>query len=202
MRETRTISRSKRLADILAILFIGLSSGFVFKYFDDSMTYPNLNRISDFLIHTFALDRVFSEMAVFLVIGVALAIFASTPRRAGINNLLYFLCLNVGYYGYMYHYWHFVAWDYIIFWVVFACVTPFLGYVVWYCMDNTIFAKSLKVIILAMMTVFSFSSVDYDFTYKGFIYLLLFITLIWLIKPNWKLLVLGILIGLAIIIII
>lgn len=202
MRKTRLISRSKRLADILAIIFIGLASGFVIKYFDDSMTFPNLNRFSDLVIHTFALDRVFSEMAVFLVIGVALAVFASTPKRAGMNNLIYFVCLNIGYYGYMYHYWHFVLWDYILFWVVFSCVTPFLGYLVWYSTDNNSIANFLKIIIFAMMTLFTFSSVDFNFTYKGLIYLILFAILVWIVRPNWKSLITGIMLGIFISVII
>lgn len=202
MRKTRLISRSKRLADILAIIFIGLASGFVIKYLDDIMTFPNLNRFSDLMIHTFALDRVFSEMAVFLVIGVALSVFASTPKRAGMNNLIYFVCLNMGYYGYMYHYWRFVLWGYILFWVVFSCVTPFLGYLVWYSKDNNHFANFLKIIIFAMMTLFTFSSVDFNFTYKGIIYLILFAMLVWIVRPNWKILISGIMLGIFIIVII
>lgn len=191
----------QRTSDILFVSFCGLASGFIFKYFDDRMTYIDMSRLSDFVIAKFALDRVFSEIGVFLLIGLILSYYSSTPKASSLHNLLYFINLNIGYYGYMYHYWGFLDTLYIKFWVTFACITPILGYIVWFTKRNDALADWLKLGMIVFMTICAFSSIDMEFTYKGIVYILIFGVFICILKPKALTLILGILTGLMVILI-
>lgn len=187
--------RKNRNIHLCLVILLGVVSGYVFKYFDDTMTYPDFNLLSDKLIYTFELDRVFSELTVFLVIGTMLAIYASTPKRAGMNNLLYFLSLNLGYYGYMQWHWGFVLWGFVASWVFMSLLTYPLGYMVWFGRGDYSISKVVKFVLLTLFCVFGFAYGDFALTGKGLFMSCVFLGYLGLLKPNWKVLVLSLLVA-------
>jgi len=75
---------------------------------------------------------IFGSLAVWVLIGIVIAVCSSTPLRAAINNFFFFAGMLGGYFAYCYFVLGYVALKYAVFWGAVACAAPVLGYFIWY----------------------------------------------------------------------
>lgn len=130
-------------------------------------------------IFTTNLGEVFSQMAVWILLGTLISIYSRTAKHAMVNVLAFCLGVLLTYY--------FVAtlshgvysMEFIIGWTVFALCSPVMAYFAWLTKERGIFAKIVRVGIVAVSILSSILLFDrlriYDFLIDGtLIYFLLF----------------------------
>ena len=74
----------------------------------------------------------FGRLGVWILLGTVLAVYARTPWRAAINTSLFLLAMIAGYYLYTKRLYGFVPLRYMTIWIVAACISFFLAYLIWY----------------------------------------------------------------------
>lgn len=114
---TRYSTRMEKLMRSLSVLLLGLTAGVVAKWMDIS---------SDLL------GTVFSQLSVWVLLGTAIALFSSSPRRAAVNVFLFFAGMVAAYYvaaQLMGGVW---SMSFAIGWGIAACLSPIAGYFTWY----------------------------------------------------------------------
>jgi hypothetical protein len=139
IRELKRDSQiNKKIAHSIEILIAGLTLGVSIKLFD---------------IYTNHLGNIFSEISVWILLGTVIAVFSSTPKRAGINVFLFCIGMLVTYYltaeltGSVY------SWAFIYGWSVFSLCSPLFAYITWYAKGHGWVAKLLSTgIIFIMLT--------------------------------------------------
>lgn len=88
-----------------------------------------MSRLLD--IHTQNLGNIFSQMAVWILLGTLISIYSNTKQKAMFNILLFCIGMLVTYYttaaitNGVYHK------SYLIGWTIFAICSPVLGYLAW-----------------------------------------------------------------------
>ena len=135
---------------------------------DDSVWWQRIIGILD-------LGNVFSGMAVWLVIALAVAVFSRTAARAAVNVLLFFagMCLS-------YHIWTllFSGFDpgsYMLIWYAITLVSPLLAAACWYAKGTKPASIAISVLILAVLSIYCFSVGPVYFYFLNVINTLLFI---------------------------
>ena len=130
-------------------------------------------------LHTQILGNIFSELAIWILLGTLLAIYSPTPKRAMANVLPFCLGMLVTYYGMamvtdgVFHR------TIILGWTVFALCSPVFAYLAWYSKECGWFSKLIGV---GIVTVSFGSSLIlfggphfYDWIIDGFLMYLLFV---------------------------
>jgi hypothetical protein len=156
--------------------------GIFSKYFDLVATFPDYTDFVDKLVVYFQVDRIFSELAVWALIGICISVYASTPIHAARYTFLFFLGVNLGYFTYTSAYCGFDApWSYIAFWLMFTCLTAPLGFACWYARSN----KWLNVLIVIVMLIF-WLAISFDgFSPKDFINVAILVFTVVLLAIRW-----------------
>lgn len=108
----------KRVAIILSWLFASIGFGVIIKYVD-SVPF---------------LGDVFTRLGIWVLIGILIATYSKTPIRAGIQTLIFFIGMLIGYYAYVLF--GVFPTSYFLYWGVYAIVSPFLAAIVWFAKNN------------------------------------------------------------------
>lgn len=106
----------RRILNPAAMLLCGLIIGAAARFFD---------------IYTELLGMIFSQMAIWILLGTLIAIYSPTPGRAMANILPFCLGMLVTYYAVAIFTKGVYGWDYIRGWTVFALLSPLMAYVAW-----------------------------------------------------------------------
>ena len=106
----------KYILNPICMFFIGAILGVLSKLFD---------------IHTEILGNIFSEFAIWILLGVLISIYSDSKKRAMINILPFCIGMLLAYYITA-HVTHSVyGWNFIKGWIVFAFASPLFAYFTW-----------------------------------------------------------------------
>lgn len=138
IRRSKRISLWKKLINPILMLLLGLMTGVVIMLLD---------------LFTTNLGNVFSELTVWIMIGVCISIFSASPWRAGINLFVYSIGMLTTYYitaellG--------TVWgkSFAYVWAAFALILPILAFVTWYAKGRGFIAGVLRIGIIAVMLI-------------------------------------------------
>lgn len=132
-------SVKQKLLNPLTMLLAGLILGVISRLFD---------------IYTLMLGDIFSQMAIWILIGTLIAIYSPTKKKAMLNILPFCLGMLVTYYATAILTHGVYGKSFIIGWTVFALFSPVMAYFAWMTKESGVFPKIISVGILAV-SVFS-----------------------------------------------
>lgn len=129
-------------------------------------------------MHCPILGEIFSQMAVWILLGTLIAVY-SPSRIAAMGNILPFsLGMLVTYYAVAIFTHGVYGRSFIIGWTVFACLTPILAYFAWMTKERGVFPKLIAVGIVAVSVMSSILLFDrlrfYDWILDGILVYFLF----------------------------
>ena len=153
----------KVLLNPIGMLFAGLLLGAISRLLD---------------IYTSNLGNIFSQMAVWILLGTLIAVYSSSPKRAALNILPFCLgmlaayyaaaILTKGVYGRMF----------ILGWTGFALCSPVLAFIAWMSKEKGIFPKLIGAGIVLVSVLSSLLLFDgfrvYDVVIDGLLIYVLF----------------------------
>lgn len=154
----------KNILNPFSILVIGIALGIISRLLD---------------IYTSNLGNIFSQMAIWILLGVIISIYSKTKKEAMLNIFLFCIGMVAAYYftafisnGVYRH-------NYVFGWLCFACLSPLFAYFTWLSKEKGIFYKWIG---LAIVFVSVFSTIlffdrlrIYDYLINGgLIYFLFF----------------------------
>ena len=155
---------SKKILNPFAMLCFGLIIGIIARLLD---------------IYTTNMGEIFSQMAIWILMGTLISIYSKTAKKAILNVLPFCLGMLLTYYVVAALSHGVYSKDFIIGWTVFALCSPVMAYFAWLKKENGIFPKIVSVGIIAVSVLSSVILFDklriYDFIIDGaLIYFLFF----------------------------
>lgn len=139
-----------------------------------------LGAASRFLdIYTENLGNIFSQMAVWILLGTLISIYSPSPKQAAWNVLLFCAGMLLTYYAAAVLTAGVYSKVMIIGWTVFALFSPLLGYIAWFAKEKGVFPKLICFGIVAVSAASSLILFDgfrvYDWLIDGALIYFLFI---------------------------
>ena len=143
---------------------LGVVLGFFSKLFD---------------LYTTNLGNLFSELSIWILIGVIITIYSKSRKRAMIHIFLFCIGMLISYYLTAYFTSSVYSKTFIIGWSVFACLSPFFSCLTWEVKKKNFFSLVISVGILIVTILASVILFDgprwYDYGLFLFLIYLLFI---------------------------
>jgi len=124
------------------------------------------------------LGNVFSLLGVWILIAVCISVYSSSPLRASINVFVFFLGMCISYHIYTIVFSGFNPMNYMLIWYGITLISPFMAFVCWYAKGNGIIAFIIKVCIITVMMLCSFSIGMWYFSFISVIDTIFFITIL------------------------
>lgn len=153
----------KKLLNPVLMFIIGLSLGIISRLLD---------------IYTQNLGNIFSQFAIWILLGTLISIYSRNRKYAMINILVFSLGMLITYYLVAYITKGVYSEIFIIGWTVFAFISPFLAYFASMTKDKGIFPKiiSLGIVLFSILsTIILFDRLRiYDFIINGILVYILF----------------------------
>lgn len=154
----------------ISMLIIGLITGVVIKLIDIYFRVQHWG---------FSLSDVFSQLGVWIVIGVIISLFSKNKRYAMLNVFLFSIGMLITYYLTAEVTNSVYGWTFIKGWAVFACCSPLMAYLVTLTKNKGLLPLIIKIGILAVylvtdMLIFGGPRI-YDFIFILLLIYLLFI---------------------------
>lgn len=154
----------KRILNPFAMLLFGLLIGFISRLLD---------------IFTTNLGEIFSQMAIWILLGTLISIYSKTAMKAMLNVLTFCLGMLLTYYltAALSHGVYSI--NYIIGWTVFALCSPVMAYLAWYTKGSGVIPRIVSAGILAVSVLSSIILFDklrfFDLVINGALFYFLFI---------------------------
>lgn len=153
----------KALLNPVGMLLVGLVLGVVSRLLD---------------IYISDLGNIFSQMAVWILLGTLIAVYSDSPMRAMLNILPFCLGMLFTYYAVAVLTKGVYGRGFIIGWTVFALCSPILAFFTWWTKEKGVFPKIIRVGIVAVSVLSSLVLFDgfriYDFVIDGLLVYVLF----------------------------
>ena len=153
----------KAILNPIALFVIGLLLGVISRLLD---------------IYTQNLGEIFSQMAIWILLGTLISIYSNTKKQAMINILPFCLGMLITYYAVAVLTKGVYSAGYIIGWTVFALCSPILAYFAWVSKEKGIFPKMICCGIIAVSVASSILLFGrlrvYDFIINGLLGYFLF----------------------------
>lgn len=154
----------KKILNPLTMLCFGLIIGIVARLLD---------------IYTTNLGEIFSQMAIWILMGTLISVYSETSKKAMLNVLPFCLGVLVTYYAVAALSHGVYSKTFIIGWTVFALCSPVMAYFAWLTKEKGVFPKIVSVGIVAVSVLSSIILFDrlriYDFIIDGALIYVLFI---------------------------
>ena len=154
---------NRTLLNPLSMLLSGLLLGIITRLFDN---YCPL------------LGEIFSQMAVWILLGTLISIYSPSKKAAMLNIFPFCMGMLVTYYVTAELTHGVYGWSYIIGWTVFALFSPVMAYFAWMAKGRGVFPRIIAVGIVAVSVLSSIILFDrlrfYDFIIDGVLIYLLF----------------------------
>lgn len=177
------------------ILVFGTTLGIFAKWLD------NLSLDSDIwwhrIIERLDLGNVFSEMAIWLLIALAIAVFSFDPIKAAINVFLFFGGMCISYHLYTIMFAGFNPSDYMMKWYLITAISPVIGAVCWYAKSGKAVSIVISALIIYIMTVYCFSIGRFYFSFISWINTIIFAATAAVLYRTPKQLTIGLAAGIA-----
>ncbi len=119
----------------IIIFIIGAVLGIVSKLFD---------------IYTEVLGNIFSEFAIWILLGTLISIYIDTKKKAMINVFLFCIVMLITYYLTAHITNAVYGWTFIKGWTIFAFISPIFAYVTWMTKEKGIFPIIIRFGILGV----------------------------------------------------
>ena len=130
-------------------------------------------------IYTQNLGEIFSQMAVWILLGALISVYSPSPKRAAVNVLLFCLGMLATYYAAAAITHGVYSRSYIVGWTVFALCSPVFAFLAWHAKERGVFPKIVSIGIIAVSVLSSILLFDrlriYDFVIDGTLFFFLFI---------------------------
>lgn len=153
----------KKIMNPFAMLCFGLIIGIAARLLD---------------IYTTNLGEIFSQLAIWILMGTLISIYSKTAKKAMFNVLPFCLGMLLTYYIVAALSHGVYAKEFIIGWSVFALCSPIMAYFAWFTKESGIFPKIVSVGIVAVSVLSSILLFDrlqiYDFMIDGALIYFLF----------------------------
>lgn len=154
----------KKILNPFAMLCFGLIIGIISRLLD---------------IFTTNLGEIFSQMAIWILLGTLISIYSKTARKAMLNVLTFCLGMLLTYYLVAALSHGVYAKDFIIGWTAFVLCSPVMAYFAWLTKERGIFPKIVSMGIIVVSVLSSILLFDklriYDFVIDGALIYFLFI---------------------------
>ncbi|MDD6466824.1 MAG: DUF6518 family protein [Erysipelotrichaceae bacterium] len=135
-----------------------------------------ISRLLD--IYTQNLGEIFSQMAIWILLGTLISIYSKNKKMAMINVLLFCIGMLITYYVVAAITHGVYSSDFIIGWTIFAFFSPIFAYFTWMSKEKGIFAKVISIGIILVSVLSSILLFDklriYDFLINGLLVYYLF----------------------------
>ncbi|MGN1141513.1 MAG: DUF6518 family protein [Oliverpabstia sp.] len=136
-----------------------------------------ISRLLD--IFTTNLGEIFSQMAVWILLGTLISIYSKNAKKAMLNVLTFCLGMLFTYYVTAALSHGVYSIEYIIFWTVFALCSPIMAFFAWYTKERGVIPRFVSVGIIAVSVLSSILLFDrlriYDVVIDGALVYFLFI---------------------------
>ena len=154
----------KILLNPLAMFIVGLGIGIMARLLD---------------IYTQNLGEIFSQMAVWILLGTLISIYSKTPKKAAANTLTFCLGMLITYYAVAALSHGVYGISFIMGWTIFALCSPVMAYFAWMTKQKGVFPQIISIGIVAVSVLSSALLFDgfriYDLLIDGcLIYFLFF----------------------------
>lgn len=123
----------------------------------------------------FDLGNFFSEMAVWLLIALIIAVFSSSALMAALNVFAFFAGMCVSYHLYSILFAGFNPSSYMVIWYIITLISPALAVLCWYAKGKGMIPILLDTGIMAFFTLACFSIGFLYIDFRGILYLIVYI---------------------------
>lgn len=188
LSKTRTpntkVKTKTKVINTILIFILGITLGIFSKWLDNLSINNSIwwQNIIDFL----DLRNLFSLFGIWIFIAVIISVFSSTPKRACLNVLLFFIGMTVSYHLYTILFSGFNPLNYMMIWYSITLISPLLAYICWYSKGKGKIPFIISTLILTVMSLSSFSIGLWYFDINSIIDLLLFVGTILILHTNYK----------------
>ncbi len=177
-------NQNNKVINALLIFILGITLGIFSKWLDNlsidnTIWWQNIIDILD-------LKNTFSLFGIWIFIAVAISVYSSTPKRAAINVLLFFIGMTVSYHLYTIYFSGFNPFNYMLIWYGITFISPVLAYITWHSKGNGKLSFIIRTFILSVMALSSFSIGSWYFDIYSAIDLLLYIGTVLILHSNIK----------------
>ena len=165
-----------KIINSIMIFLFGIALGVFSKWLDnlalnDSIWWQHI-------LGMLNLGNVFSLLGVWILIAVCISVYSSSPLRASVNVFVFFLGMCISYHIYTIVFSGFNPMNYMLIWYGITLISPFMAFVCWYAKGNGIIAFIIKVCIITVMMLCSFSIGMWYFSFISVIDTIFFITIL------------------------
>ena len=154
----------KYILNPLSMFLLGLILGIISRLLD---------------IYTTNLGNIFSQMAIWILLGTLISIYSDTKKKAMINILPFCLGMLITYYYVAFITKGIYSNTFIIGWTIFALLSPVFAYFTWLTKERGILPKIISIGVLLVSISSSVILFDrlriYDFIIDGILFYYLFI---------------------------
>ena len=130
----------------MAVALSGVLIGVFQKWLDGSAS----NELP-LIFQRLDLTNYFGRLAVWILIGALISIYAGSPLRASVNTFLFFICMVTGYYVYCHFVLGFLPKSYMLLWIVLSFFSPIPAYICWYAKGRGIAAVLISAVISGVL---------------------------------------------------
>ncbi len=136
---------NKKILTPIVLFITGMGSGVISRLFD---------------IYTQNLGNIFSQFAIWILIGTIISVYSKTKKNAIINVLMFCIGMLITYYFTAFVTSGIYSKTFIIGWTIFALCTPVMAYFAWMSKEKGLFPKIICVGIV--LTSFASSILFFD----------------------------------------
>ena len=163
-----------KIINSIMIFIFGIALGIFSKWLDNLALNDSI--LWQHILGMLNLRNVFSLLGVWILIAVCISVYSSSPLRASINVFIFFLGMCISYHIYTIVFAGFNPMNYMLIWYGITLISPFMAFVCWYAKGNGIIAFIIKVSIITVMMLCSFSIGVWYFDFISVIDTIFFIT--------------------------
>ena len=189
-----SLKLKNKIINTILIFSFGVCLGILSKWLDNlsidtSIWWMNIIERAD-------LNNFFSEMAFWIFIALAIAVYSNSPLRASVNVLVFFIGMCISYHLYTILFSGFNPQRYMIIWYGLTLVSPILAYISWYSKSNNKYSIIVVSIIMLIMIQSCFSIGMWYFDKKSILYTCTFIASLFILYKDKKIVSISFIIGL------